>query len=247
MAKDADGNVIEPTTPPETEPAGDTTPAGDGEGGAGKAPGSSTSGGKTAAEWETTYKGLQGSYQKLKDESDKIIADQNLKITALTESVETLTQGGTSKDTQAEVLQQQIAKLTEEKVTLSGEKDKADAKIARNTLIMKDYPELAHWEAEGLLPEAEGEDAMKESFDKFRTTLTGSVGTEVKEKLKGATPVGSGATSTTTKEGEGEESLDYVWDRMVEFAGRDQKQYNEWQVKWDALNAKKVKEMEKQT
>ncbi len=213
----------EPATPESPAPTGDpVTPASEPQ-----------------KDWEASYKGLQSAFQKLQKKSETEVSELAMKLKAATEQVEAEKAGGVSKDSQLTVLQQEVAKLTENLAELSGEKTKADALAARQRLVLNEFPDLAMWEGQGLLPGGESEDEMREAFDKFRKTLTGQVGQEVKRSLSGASPAGSGKTSPSTADEVGSE--DFVWQQMTKFAGRDQGEFEKWQSQWDAIQAKKVK------
>ena len=194
-------------------------------------------------DWEVSYKGLQTTYQKLKTQTDKAISDLNLKLQAATAQVEELSQGGTSKDSQLSVLQKQIADLTKQAETLKGEKTTVEAQLSRGKLVMGEFPELAPFEALGQLPQGNSEDETRAALTKFRETLSGVVGADLKKLMSGATPPGSGKTSPSAPPDNGAvETEEFVWGKLVETAGRDNKAFAEWQTKWDAiLLAKKPK------
>lgn len=205
----------------------------------GTAPAQSISGGKSAVEWEASYKALQGTYQKLKESSDKSVAEMTLKLQDALAKFEEVTQTGVSKDSQMGVLRTQVDKLAEQIKTLTTEKDALVKKTNRTQVILTDYPELAAFEAQGLLPNAEGIDELKKLFGNFRDTLTKTVGADVKKKLAGSTPAGTGGTSPATPT-EITEDEDYVWSQMMEYAGKDQKKFMEWEKKYDAIHAAKA-------
>ena len=221
-------------TPPET------TPEPEGTGGTPPAP-SKQSGGKTAQEWEASYKGLQGAYQKLKESTDKSIAELTLKLQEANQRFEETDQGVKSKDTQMSVLQQQIVNLTKQVETLSSEKETVQAQASRGKLVMTEFPELAPWEAQGLLPQAPTEEELRGALSKFRDTLSGQVGAGVKRTMSGATPPGTGKTSPSTSPTPGGdvESEEYVWKMMVDAAGRNEVEFKKWQAKYDEIQAAK--------
>lgn len=227
----------EPGTPPETTP--ETPPDGGNTGGTPPAP--SKVDGKTAAEWKASYVGLQQANQRMKDGLETQVSDLTSKLETANAEIETLKSGGTSKDSQLTVLQTQVAKLTEQLETLQNEKKSTETELSRSKLVMADFPELAPWEAQGLLPQGGTEEETREALKKFRETLTGQVGAGVRQTMSGATPPGSGKTSPSTPPPDGsQENADYVWDQMAKYAGRDQAKFQEWQKKWDELQAKKA-------
>lgn len=225
-----EGKTVEPTTEPAEEPK--QAPAAT----AGQS--ASTFEGKTAEEWAKSYKGLQGAFQKLQNESKADIDKLTAELSDAQTEIQSLTQGGTSKDDQLTVLQTEVAKQKETINSLKSEKESADAQLQRKNLVMQDFPELAAWEAQGLLPDASGDDELREQLEKFRGTLAGQVGATVKSTIAGSSPAGSGKTNvahSTAQTIEGSE--DYWWDIMVENSGPngDPKKFNEAQAKYDAL------------
>jgi len=196
---------------------------------------------KTAEEWEKSYKGLQAVLQKQKDASDKIIADLNLKLDAERQKIEELTQVAVSEKSQMTTLQTQITKLTEETETLSKAKARAEAKNERVNLILADFPELATWESQGLLPQAETTEGLVEALTKFRSTLGIQVGTQVQSTLAGAIPAGTGRADASSNDST-PETEQYVWEQLVKYSGRDSEKYAQWQAKWDLIQAKKAQE-----
>ena len=209
------------------------------EGATSKKSGSSSTkvGGKTAEEWKASYNGLQASYQKLKETSDQTIADLQRQLAEAQTDLETSKQGKTSSDSQVETLNSEKTDLLAQIETLQSEKATLEGNLDRSKLVMSDFPELAAFEAQGLLPSGNGEDDLKAKFTSFRETMQSQVGTQVKSTLKGTQPAGSGrSTTSTTKTVEVEEDEDYVWDMMSQ-ASRDgnRVEFNKWQAKYDAI------------
>jgi chromosome segregation ATPase len=199
------------------------------------------SGSKTAAEWEAAYKGLQAAYQKLKTASDTKITSLETQLATVQTDLEGLKQGITSKDAQLGVLQSQVEKLNQEKTTIEAEKSKVVKGLNRTKLVLSDYPELASFEAQGLLPDAEDEEKLKELFGKFKDTMNARVGSDLKKEIAGTVPTGKAKTSAsanTSVSGDGE-SEEFVYQKMLETAGRDDAAFSQWQAKYDALIANK--------
>lgn len=227
MPKDEEGNTGENTEEKNTNTGGSTS-----------GQSASTFEGKTAEEWAKSYKGLQGAFQKLQNESTAQIGSLTSQLSDAQTQIETLKQGGTTKDDQLTVLQSEVAKSKETITQLQSDKDSADALLKRKNLVMQDFPELAAWEAQGLLPSADSEEALKEQLEKFRGTLAGQVGATVKDTLKGASPSGSGKTDTSnsnTKQVEG--TKEHWWNVMVENSGPtgDREKFIDAQAKYDAI------------
>lgn len=194
--------------------------------------------GKNVHEWVTTYKGLQTAYNKLQDQTSKTIADLEAKLKDATVEIETLKAGSTSKESQAAVLQKEIVSLTQQIETLKNEKSQAETKVARSQLVMKEFPELASWEAQGLLPDGEAGDELMALFGKFRDNLSNNVSSEVKKTVAGSSPAGSGRTgagSGGAGGAGGEKSADYWYAQMLQHAGRDDAKFAEAEAKYDEL------------
>jgi len=111
------------------------------------------------AEKEAQYKGLQKTYNTL-FESNK----------ALRQEHETLTADSLTLKNQLEALegdqgtfQSQFERLRDENQQLESKLGQLEGKSKRTDLIIKDYPELLPFEAQGLLPTVEegGEEALK--------------------------------------------------------------------------------------
>jgi hypothetical protein len=227
----------DPGNPPGNTP-GDTPPPGDG--GTGGTPGVS-SGGKTAAQLEAEYKGLQTSYNKMKENSDKSIAEATRKLAEAQAQIEELKQSDTSKTSQLETLTKGADALKQQLETLKAEKGTIEAQLSRNKLVMEKFPGLASLEAQGLLPKGSTDEETLQLLTKFNETLTGMISSGVKGAMAGATPPGSGGTGLNNPPGNpGDETEDFVYGKMLETAGVDQKAYNEWRAKYDAILDKKA-------
>lgn len=230
-----EGTTEEGTTEPKVEETKTKATAGSS---------ASTFEGKTAEEWAKSYKGLQGAYQKLQNETKTQVDTLNTQLADAQTQIESLKQGGTSKDDQLTVLQTEVAKKQEELTKLQTDKANADQQLQRKNLVMQEFPELASWEAQGLLPSADSDDALREQLEKFRGTLAGQVGAGVKQTLKGASPDLSGKTNTQDSDAANiEGSEDHWWDVMVANSGPngDPAKFNDAQAKYDALQELKKK------
>lgn len=98
--------------------------------------------------------------------------------------------------------QKQLETLTTEKETLAGTLDEKEIALAtsqtaatRAKLIMKEFPELAIFEAKELLPQTgpdDDETKLKELFGNFKTTMESLTGAQAKKKvddlMSGASP-----------------------------------------------------------
>jgi len=94
------------------------------------------------------------------------------------------------------------------------------------TLILSEFPELASFEAKGLLPSAENEEALRQKLTTFRDTLKTRVDADVKETFKGAGAGGAG-------KGDGKDmnmNKDQLYNRLTALAGRqDQASRDEYE------------------
>lgn len=200
-------------------------------------------GGKTAEEWKNSYNGLQVTYQRLKDSTDQKIADLQRQLGEANAQIEELKQGKTTAEGKIAALTQEKEDLSTQNQTLSGEKTQLETAVSRSKLVMSEYPELAAFEAQGLLPVAADEETMRSLFNNFRDTMQSQVGTQVKKTVQGTQPTGSGRTSTqTTKTSAGEDDEDYIWAKMAEASKKgDTADFNMWQRKYDAIQDAKGK------
>jgi hypothetical protein len=224
----------DPGNPPDPT-LGNPPSGGDTSGGAG-----ASSGGKST-DWEASYKGLQTSYNKYKETSDRTIAETTRKLAELQTQFEETKLNAGSKDGQMTTLTKQVTDLTTQLEALKGEKATKEGDLARAKLIMSEFPELAKWEAKGLIAKGKDDEESKAILTQFRETMAGQLGIDLKNLMSGATPPGSGNTGLGNTGGNaGDETEDFIWGKMMETAGKDQKAYVEWQKKWDAIQAKKA-------
>jgi len=125
-----------------------------------------------------SYEGLQGSLQK-KDDALKAAEDQ---VKELTKQF-----GGTKADLDKIMAEKETltTTLSEKEAALTSAKTIAD----RASIIMKDYPGLAAFEAKGLLPQSSPgtePEKVKEMFKNFQDTLsaiTGKAATQTAEEI----------------------------------------------------------------
>jgi hypothetical protein len=89
-----------------------------------------------------------------------------------------------------------------------------------------------------LLPEAATKEKLAESLTAFKFVIEKKVGGEMRTRLAGATPPGSGSTSPTTPPGD-ESDIDYLWDQMVN--AKDNQTFEEMRKKWVAVKNKNSK------
>ena len=112
-----------------------------------------------------------------------------------------------------------------------------ESKSARTDLIIKDYPELLPFEAQGLLPTVEDADpeALKGKLDAFKATMGDRITKELDEELDGAGPGNTGGGNAP------EPKRADILGKMMKIAGNHEKvgEYQELQAQLDELDAKK--------
>lgn len=187
--------------------------------------------GTTGKDWQASYKGLQALYNKLKKSHDELEA----KYAAVVQSSEETNLQVTNRDKQLEVLQTELGNLKTQIQSLEGEKAKTEGRVTRAQLIMAKYPELAEFEADGLLPSADTQEELEQAFQKFREKLLKQGVKLERQKTAGAPP----DTDLSNKSQDIDEGEDYVWEQMIASAGRDAKEFSKWQAKYDAILAAK--------
>lgn len=223
-----------PGNPP--DPTLGTIPPGDATGG-----GAGASSGGKSTDWEASYKGLQTLHNKYKETSDKAIADATRKLAELQATLEETKLNAGSKDGQMTTLTKQVTDLNTQLEALKSESATKESNLARAKLIMSEFPELAKWEAQGLIAKGKDDEESKAILTKFRETMAGQLGVDLKNLLSGATPPGSGKTDLSGTGGNAaEETEDFVWKKLMETVGKEPKAAAEWQAKWDAIQAKKA-------
>lgn len=197
----------------------------------------STVDGKTAEQWAASYKGLQSAYQKLQETTKKEISDLSTEVHGLRTQLEEANQGSIGKDSQVAVLNKKIADLESQLAAAQAAAENEKKAVGRTRLIMSEFSDLAPFEAQGLLPVGETEEDTRAKLAVFRETLGGLVGGNTKKTLAGATPPTPGANPApgTTKDGE---SVEYVWDQMMQHAGRNDVEFAKWQKKYDELTSR---------
>lgn len=173
--------------------------------------------------WEAAYKTLQRNHTALQQQVEALTG-QNNSLTA-----QLATRAKEHGDLQAQ-LQAQTAQATELSTqvdALTGERDTLNSTLARQKLIMGEFPQLARLEAEGLLPQAEGEETMRDVFTKFATTIEGIQQSAIQNLMDGASPEpvpgqgdGDGKPVTLTS--------DQLWDKVVELS-RNPSQSSEYE------------------
>jgi chromosome segregation ATPase len=188
--------------------------------------------GGTTKDWQASYKGLQTLYNKLK----RSYEDLEAKYAQAVQSSEEVTLKAGDREKSLKGLNDELTSLKQQIQTLEGEKAKSDTRATRAQLIMSKFSELSEFEADGLLPNADTPEELEVAFGKFRDKLNKQALRTEKEKTKGAPPddtdMGDKGTGTA-------ETEDYIWQKMMEYSGRDSAEFQKWQAKYDELLAAK--------
>lgn len=194
------------------------------------ADGDSKGGSTSVVDWEKRYKGLQKTFDALTNKFNKL-QEQYDQLVAESEELRQKTKGHEAEKT---ALSNSLHQKETENDTLSKQIAAHALERERTKLIMTEYPDLAQFEAKGLLPSAETVEALKPLLDEFRGTIKGMVGDNVNQKLKGSTPQGGGNHQPPARDKE------TVYNEMVALAGsRDaesQRKFLQLRDEWDAMN-----------
>lgn len=181
-------------------------------------------------DWKKRYTGLSTTYQKLQDRFNALTAENEELLGAREE----LTQYQKTAQTELEKVRAELDALGKEKDSLTQQLTAQEAKEQRTQIILADYPDLAAFEARGLLPTADTPEAIKEKLSAFREALGASVDTTLQQKVKGAgaSVVGTTAPSPRSKEA--------IYAELVRLAGSrnadDRTKYEALLEEWDELS-----------
>lgn len=182
-------------------------------------------------DWEKRFKGLQ----KLFDKQQKSLTDLQSEHATTIEGQEALKQAQKQAQTLLDSTKAELEALKTEKTSLSTQLSTEQAKAKRATLILAEFPDLAAFEAAGLLPAAADETEMRDKFTKFRDVYSGTVSKTVQEKLKGSSPAPTGVATTTATR-----SKEEVYAELTRLAGsrkpEDRERREQLIAEWDELN-----------
>jgi chromosome segregation ATPase len=198
----------------------------------GTPPPAPTSTQQTGEDYEKRFKGLQRAYDALQKKLDEATRERDDLSTAR----ETLTQDQKQVVDRLAKLESDLNSIKAERDGLQTQLGTHEAQLKRTRLIMSEYSDLAPFEAQGLLPYAETEEAQKELFEKFRTTIQTSVDAGVKQKVQGTGP------SPTSPQSPPKRSAEQIYTRLTQLAGKtDDQSRQEYKVliaEWDKLQEK---------
>ena len=181
--------------------------------------------------WEDRFKGLQRTYAKAQKKLETLEEEKD----DLLEETETSKQSALEKEAKLKELQDAQDKAQADLDRLTGELTTQEAKNKRANLILADFPDLARFEADGLLPTADTDEELIEKFTKFRDTLKSSISSGVEQQIVGASPADAGSTATTPVRTKQE-----IYARLTALAGRrtpeQDAEYTTLMDEWDELN-----------
>jgi hypothetical protein len=171
-----------------------------------------TSGGNPGTtDWEAAYKGLQKTLATSQTQVETLKGERDTAITELTQ----LKTRATEFETGNADLTTQVETLTTQVTDLTGLSDNSAAALERSKLIISDYPDLATFEADGLLPTADDMDALKVKLDAFKEKVSKTVQSGVSETLSGAT-LPDGDDSDGSEDDLSKLNADQLYDRMMQ-------------------------------
>jgi len=163
--------------------------------------------------WEAAYKTLQRNHSTLQAQVATLQGQNetlNTDLATRANEINSLT-AQTSQQTET------VNTLTTQLQGLETERGSLSATLERQNLIMGEFPQLASFEAQGLLPQAEGAEGMREVFTKFAATIDGIRTTAVENLMEGASPEPVGGQG----DGDGKPvtlNSDQLWTKIVELS-----------------------------
>jgi len=179
-------------------------------------------------DYKAKYIGMQRAYDKQKEKFDKLEEDF-LNLQAEFE------EGGASKkklETNMTDIEKKLASKEQELADFKEKMESQELLVERAKLIMKDFGDLAAFEAAGLLPDAKDIEEASEKFTAFREALKGISKEYMKEQVVGST-VSTGGERPPTKLTEAQ-----LFEQMNQLAGspRGTEDYNKFlalRQQWD--------------
>jgi len=142
---------------------------------------------KDRDEWRSRATGWQGTYQR---EQDKWKAD-SAKVSDLSNQIAMLVE---ERDSKERLLQETSGSYS----LLETEFEVAKLQLERTQILIKEFPDLLQFEADGLLPDGTG-DEFKTKLGKFKEVLGNAGKGNAKAALAGGSPVPPGSTQPQTR------------------------------------------------
>jgi len=182
-------------------------------------------------DYEARFKGLQRTYDALQKKLDAA-EDQRTKALA---DAEVLRQSDSQRQAALDKLQKDLDAIKAEKEAVATQLSSQAALLARKSLILTEFSDLASFEAGGLLPPATTEEEMRTVFTKFREAYQKSVGEEVARKVQMAGPAPTSNLPPAAR------SKEQVYARLTQLAGsrpgsKDREEYDALLGQWDEMN-----------
>jgi chromosome segregation ATPase len=188
---------------------------------------------------EENYKARFQGLQRKFDKTQKELTSLQEKYDTILEDAESSKQSERQRQIELDALQKEMETAKAELDKTTGELTAQEANVKRAMVIMADFPELAKFEAEGLLPPAATSEEMTEKFTAFQNALKTTVEAGVQQKVRGTSTGDTGGTTLTTVR-----SAEAVYADLVRLGGaRDDEsraKYNAALAEWDEIQAKKL-------
>jgi hypothetical protein len=195
-----------------------TAGQGDGNGGAGDGGNppaqSQTQPQNQGTNWEAAYKTLQRNHNDLQAKFTGVEGQNN----NLAAQLATRANEFSNVQTQLHAATANIETLTSQVTGLESERGSLAATLERSKLIMGEFPQLAMFEAQGLLPAADNVDTMRDVFAKFSATIQGIQESAISNLMVGASPEPVGGSDA----GDGKPvtmTVDQAWQKVVQLSG----------------------------
>jgi hypothetical protein len=185
---------------------------------------------KSSSDEEITperYKGLQ----KVVAKRDAELLDQKAKLDKLAEDLEELRSQTSSSEAAKTKLAKDLADAQASLSTAQAEQGRATKRLAQQTIVLKQFPELAPL-AE-FIPAAESDEDFVKNANALKASLEAYVSQGVKTKLSGAVPPLTQKSNEMVPDGE----EDRLWNEINRTAGMPglEKEYREANDKLQAL------------
>src|SRR4030043_437509 len=198
------------TVPPDQKPVGNNQPV---------------------IDWEGRYKGRQRTFDKLTKDHDTLKG----KYDQQQEETENIRQESFKHQRDIDAFKQASQALETEKGNLTKELESNRAQVERTKTIMAKFPDLAPFEAQGLLPSTATIEELEVKLEAFRKAMGDTVDKSALDKLRGYTPPSSGNTNPPAAQ-----SKESVYAELTRLSGRrtpeQQARYDELIQIWDDLN-----------
>lgn len=171
--------------------------------------------GKTAEQWARSYKGLQSHVNKLNDTVASLTSERDGVVSEYETAKASISDFETAKAELAGQVDGLGTQLSDANASLV----EMTAKVERQSLIMSEFPDLASFEAKGLLPTSDDPEVLRETLTSFRDAIGDRVLKGVDETLEG-----SSVLQDSSNQSEDDLSSDSLYAKLMELAGVPEKQ-----------------------